>query len=310
MPKTRLIATSVATLSCALGVGYFMQHTGVPETTGRMAASVMLLPQPAVIAEPLDLSQIILTSAPADLAPMDVAEEPMVAKPQPLAQPADCTVSVAASTVEPASVALDIAAPCNRNDRITVHHSGMMFTLATDTTGAVSVTVPALNSDAIFIVETPTGGAVASAEVPSLSDYDRVALQWTGETGLQIHAREYEADYGSGRHVWTGHAVSDGPVGGSVVRLGDPDTLNPRLAEVYTFPASRAVESGTVALTVEAEVTEANCGRDIAAQSITPRGAESAPRTRDLVLSVPDCDAKGDFLVLNNLLDDLKIAAN
>ncbi len=30
--------------------------------------------------------------------------------------------------------------------------------------------------------------------------------------------------------------------------------------------------------------------------------------TRDLILSVPDCDAVGDFLVLNNLVDDLKIA--
>ncbi|MEC7300809.1 MAG: phosphate acyltransferase, partial [Pseudomonadota bacterium] len=42
----------------------------------------------------------------------------------------------------------------------------------------------------------------------------------------------------------------------------------------------------------------------IVSQSITPRGAGKAPRTRDLVLSVPDCSAKGDFLVLNNLLDD------
>ena len=82
------------------------------------------------------------------------------------------------------------------------------------------------------------------------------------------------------------------------------------MAEVYTFPTSRASDAGTVALTVESEVTDANCGRDIAAQSIAPRGAGKPPRTRDLVLSVPDCGAKGDFLVLNNLLDDLKIAAN
>ena len=99
-----------------------------------------------------------------------------------------------------------------------------------------------------------------------------------------------------------------GEEGGQVARLGDPTLANANLAEIYTFPKSRSKQGGTIALTVEAEVTEKNCGRDIAAQSIELRDAD-LPRTQDLVLSVPECSSVGDFLVLNNLIDDLKIAA-
>ena len=39
-------------------------------------------------------------------------------------------------------------------------------------------------------------------------------------------------------------------------------------------------------------------------------GTNSRLRTQDLTLAMPDCQATGDFLVLNNLLENLKIAAN
>jgi hypothetical protein len=55
-------------------------------------------------------------------------------------------------------------------------------------------------------------------------------------------------------------------------------------------------------------VTDRNCGRDISAQSLEMR-ASGGLRTRELELSIPNCTALGDFLVLNNLMDDLKIAA-
>lgn len=64
-----------------------------------------------------------------------------------------------------------------------------------------------------------------------------------------------------------------------------------------------------MALSIEAEVTAGNCGQDISAQAIELR-RDGTLRTRELSLAVPDCDGVGDFLVLNNLLDDLKIAAN
>ena len=88
-------------------------------------------------------------------------------------------------------------------------------------------------------------------------------------------------------------------------RLGDGGTLAPQLAEI-NFPRA-AQRQGTIALSVEAEVSELNCGRDVSAQ-VLKLGPEYVLQTSDLLLSVPDCDAVGDFLVLNNLVDDLKVA--
>jgi hypothetical protein len=56
-------------------------------------------------------------------------------------------------------------------------------------------------------------------------------------------------------------------------------------------------------------VTKINCGRDIQAQSLEMRDAGQL-KSQNLSLSVPGCDAVGDFLVLNNLLEDLKVARN
>ena len=38
--------------------------------------------------------------------------------------------------------------------------------------------------------------------------------------------------------------------------------------------------------------------------------ADGAMKTQDLTLAVPGCDAVGSFLVLNNLVTDLKVASN
>jgi hypothetical protein len=80
------------------------------------------------------------------------------------------------------------------------------------------------------------------------------------------------------------------------------------MAEVYSFPRAASSRNGQVTLSVETEVTAENCGRDVSAQSLELRNGDTL-RTRDMVLSVPNCSAIGDFLVLNNLVEDLKIAA-
>ena len=48
--------------------------------------------------------------------------------------------------------------------------------------------------------ETSTAGAT----VPDAAEISRAVLQWKGETGLQIHALEFGADYGGLGHVWYG----------------------------------------------------------------------------------------------------------
>jgi hypothetical protein len=195
-----------------------------------------------------------------------------------------------------------------------VHHQGLMFSVTTDGNGDLDVMIPALSETAVIIFNLGDGeGAVATAEVSSLAFYDRIVLQWAGTTGFELHAREFGADYDTEGHVWRGAprdmttaALGDG---GFVIRLGEEDMIEPRLADVYTFPAATATREGRIDVTVEAEVTAMNCGKEIEAETIT-RLSNGDLATNYLTMASPDCEAIGDFLVLNNLLEDLTIARN
>lgn len=324
MSKRKVFFTAAGTVTCALAIGFIMQQASDPPRSATRSLAPVPVNQ-AALETPRDISleDITLTSANlgpdfGDMLTAAIAPEPAaleIAEPEVLAVPADpvvphlgCDIRIQARPATMASVRLTLTAPCNENERIAVHHNGLMFTEVTGHDGTLDVTIPALSEKAVFVVEFDGGtGAVAVTDVPSISQYDRVALQWNGNAGFQIHAREFGASYGEAGHVWSGQ-LEPSDQGGRMIRLGQADTFNPRLAEIYTFARGAAAQSGTVALTVEAEVTEGNCGRDIAAQSLELR-RDATLRTRDLVLSMPDCTATGDFLVLNNLVEDLKVAA-
>lgn len=329
MSQKRLIATVGGTAACAFGIGYFMQLDDARDAHRRALESgsfqqAVLEPDTGLGDLPLDLQDIVLTSAPAEKANLGLKTsglqltslgnqiQPDGHAPKAVDKLA-CEVSASATTSAQALVDLAVSAPCYANERVMIHHNGMMFTETTGDNGAVNVSIPALSKNAIFVVEFANGkGAVATTKVSSLEEYDRVVVQWAGNNEFQVHAREFGAGYGDIGHVWYGVGLGDQIAAqadsGFVIRLGDISTLFPKLAEIYTFPTGLAQKSGTVALSVETEVTSANCGRDISAQSLELRGGSSLS-TRDLVLSMPDCSAVGDFLVLNNLVDDLKIAA-
>ncbi len=301
MLNKRMMAMSGVTLAAALGIGFSMQY-GTAARDWQPTVS----PVTAEVEADLILQDITLTSTVNIEFPETEARDRLPA--MALSAPVDCAVSAQAIPAPLATVDLTFSAPCNSSERLTVHHSGLMFTAATDGDGKLSMQVPALVEHAVYIIELESGsGAVATTEVSDLDQIDRVALQWTGNSGFEIHAREFGADYGQAGHVWSG--VEDIGRASQVLRLGDAHQLAPRMVEVYSFARDSTEIDGTVALSVEAEVSAINCGRDISAQTLELRG-DRGLRTRDLVLSMPNCNAIGDFLVLNNLVEDLKIAAN
>ena len=169
--------------------------------------------------------------------------------------------------------------------------------------------MPALSRAAVFIAAFEDGkGALATAQVDDLELYDRFVVQWRGDAQSlrELHALEYGADFGLPGHVWSRAGQDEAE--GAVMRLGG-DAPGPALrAEIYTFPTAGATREGTVALRLEAEVTEGNCGRDLEAQGISTNGEGAGLHVRDLLLPMPDCAALGEYLVLKNLFNDLKIA--
>jgi len=344
MTSAKRIITILGTLFCALATGFFMHHfmqsPGAEPGEAVQVASVGNVQDVIPLAEqavatpeliddiPLEAIELtagvpvppsaaphpeLLPDTPIILAALD--DQPITELP--LEEPApsfSCEISLSAQPSAAAMVNLAVTAPCLANERFTVHHNGMMFAMATGDDGQAAFSVPALNSAAVFIVTFASGdSAVATAEVGTMEYYDRAVVQWSGSEGLQVHALEYGADYQDDGHVWAGAAHDMARAargeGGFVIRLGEADLFNPQLAEVYTFPSGTALEEGQVNLTLEAEVTKANCGKDIEAQSLQKSG-NNQMQARELLLAMPDCDAVGDFLVLINAFDDLNIARN
>lgn len=314
MARIRRYLTAGGTLACALGIAYFMQSSA-----GDSRATAQ-----APLAPPAEITRVELTSAPAlpAVPPAATATLPtapvirVVARDLPLPEtfPAEesvpgftCEAVMKAAVLDDAMVRLDIEAPCRPDARYTLHHAGMMASALLDGAGHGRVTVPALAEAAVFIVSFEDGtGAVATAQVPDLSAQERFVVQWNGDAeSLHLHALENGADFGEPGHVWSGAEAPQGE--GTLVRLGDGVPAPAFRAEIYSFPRGGAAQGSDVTLRLEAEVTLANCGRDLEAQSLAI-GATGAPVLRDVILPMPDCAAQGEFLVLKNLFDDLMIA--
>jgi len=339
--ERKSLITAGGTLLCALGIGYFMQAGSQPpqgaapapavSTAGMMGGGNSAIPATEVHqpeAPEVALSQVTLTSAAPtkpvmpDLARLptpplvEVAleQEPEAGNRTDQAQPQlACDHQMTATPEAAAMVRLTLSAPCMVNERFTLHHNGMMLSHVTDEAGMGELVVPALAESAVFIAAFANGeGAVATADVEALAFYDRAVIQWQGAAGMQLHAFEFGADYSGDGHVWAGDArdlsAASAGTGGFITRHGDSELDEALVAEVYTFPTGTIQRSGQVVLSVEAEVTRANCGRDVEAQSLQ-KTVDGRLKTQSLVLAMPDCDAVGDFLLLKNLLNDLKVAA-
>ena len=321
--QTREIVTAVGTLACAVGIGFIMQGGDAAKQRYGAANGT----PSSVIQETkvfLEVEDIKLTSAQSD-SPVATApngenvwlaaagnsalETPM---PETAMPSATCNITAQGFAVKAAMIELTLKAPCFPNERVTVHHRGMMFTQTTAMDGTLKTTVPALDENALVIFAFSNGdGAVTQVQVPELRQYSRTAIQWKGDAGFEMHAREFGADYGQAGHVWKDAARDSNAVDNAVgfmTRLGNPDVAESLMAEVYSFPKGMSEQSGVVDLSVEAEVTALNCGMEIEAQSLEV--SEGDVKSSDLTLSVPECDAKGSFLVLNNLVEDLKVASN
>ncbi len=318
MIKAGRFAIAIGTLTCAFGIGYVMQSMAepTPETAAETRLTLTDVQHTAAIPVPPEGAPQPAGLPPEPVKLTAVAVEPMRGSlPSEEPSPAfGCDLDMSAEPAPAAMVRLDLSAPCMVRQRFTLHHNGMMFSAVTDEAGQSRVIVPALSEQAIFIASFANGdGAMANTQVSGLDAYDRVVVQWIGQSGLELHAREFGAGYGESGHVWSGAPRSTSAAtkaeGGFLVRLGARDLELARKADVYTFPSGTVSRAGDVALSIEAEVTKDNCGRDVEAQSIQlPAGGR--PVAQDLTLAIPDCAAVGDFLVLKNMLDDLKIARN
>ena len=329
MAKIKQIGMALGTFGVALGIGFVMQNGDAlasrfgTETAPTEPAPFTQAPN-VVMAEP-DVSAAVLLpeaakvptqqDAPVQLADLDPETALGVGVDSDVTAPAkvDCVPEMVATASAAATISLSLAAPCYASTAFTIHHQGMMFTAMTDDAGNADLTLPALAEVSVVIAAFDDGnGAVATSAVPDFASYDRAVLQWQGDTSVMLSAYENGANFGDADHIFAGNPGDmdrlNAAEGGYLVRLGDEAAGNGLMAEVYTFPSGMMASGPDVMLIAEAEITANNCGHELNAQSIqiSPTGETSA---LDLRMVMPECDAVGDFLILQNMFEDLTIAS-
>jgi hypothetical protein len=221
-----------------------------------------------------------------------------------------CTVTVSATALPAAMVALDVMAPCQANAPVTIVHSGLQIMAETDALGLLTLDIPAFETPAFFSVTfADTVEETALVGLPDLRDYDRIGLNWAGDMSLELHAMEFGASFGEPGHIWQETPASaEAAVAGEGGFLTVIDT-GETYAQIYTLPRATLRAGDSVRLSIDAPVTEANCTQTVVARTL--RAAQGGPvDVRELSFTVPACDAVGDVLVLQNLLDDLRLASN
>ncbi|RME15147.1 MAG: hypothetical protein D6801_07920, partial [Alphaproteobacteria bacterium] len=123
-----------------------------------------------------------------------------------------------------------------------------------------------------------------------------------------LHAYEAGAGDDDAGHVWADNpALPEDAIagaGGFLTVLGS--TADGYAADVYTFPLDRDVP---VEISLEAQIMENTCGGVIRG-TILRNSPIGEPEAVPLAMAAPGCDAVGDYLVLKNLPQNLKIAQN
>lgn len=339
MDVKRKAARGIAVLAVALAAGHLVQNMG-DKSAAKPAASAQLAKKPdrvEIVAAGPETTKPVAPAKPAEAAPLPAAPlaatiaptlpaapevkvevrkaaEPVIAPQEPAAKPVEitdtaCDVSLDLMGEANAMIGITLIAPCNPNERVVLRQGGLAVTGQTTANGSLFTGLPAMESQAV--VEVSFGdGTKASAEiaVPELAALRRFGVQWQADDAFQVHAFEGGANYGDAGHISAADPHRPGPgleaKGGFLNLLGDATTQNPLLAEVYTFPADPAQKPEVI---VEAAVTDKTCGRELIAETLTSTGGSVF--VTDLALSMPDCDAVGDYLVLKNLVLDLNMAA-
>lgn len=328
MDRKRSLATGVIILSLAFGAGHLVQgkaSAGTPLASAKATpaddpkpelavATPETLPKPE-LAELQPVAPVTLIPEPADK-PAEVT--PVNTDPMPEPEPTaavvaavekdfECPVHLDLVPQDGAMIGLTLVAPCHADERITISHAGLTVTGRTTSTGSLFSAIPAMDVDGeVTITFADNTDQSAVMPMPELADMRRVAVQWMGDDRFALNVFKDGADYGQTGHLTAQPmAMLDGLMepGSTVIGLGDETVPLPLLAEVYTLPS----DATPVELTLEAEVTEKTCARELLGEMLESRNG--AVTVQELTLAMPECDALGDFIVLNNLLPDLTLAA-
>lgn len=319
MDRKRSLASVFAIVAVAVAAGHFVQSQATADAAGVADSAQTPAPQFNTI------EQVIPVAATAADLPPVVQKPALPVVPVAVTQTATQTATQAATETPPdlltedcpihldlvpqdgAMLGITLVAPCHADERLTLSHAGLMVTAQTTATGSLFTSLPALDmAGKVTVTFADKTTEDAMMPMPELQDLQRFVVQWSADDRFSLNAFREGATYGEPGHLTAQPlAMLDGITepGAAVVALGDPTVPLPLLAEVYTLPTE-----GKATLTVEAQVTAQTCGRELLGEMLDSRGGKVS--VQDLSFAMPDCDALGDFIVLNNPRSDLTLASS
>lgn len=322
MDRKRSIAYGTIILGLALGSGQWLggDEPSAPQPSAETVPDAPRSTQSARVEDmraPPEFRQTANAApsplAPAQISPAQISQVvPVAALADP---PAEADLTGSAAPTDACTPALDLIAepdamigvtlvsPCHPDARVVLSHGGLTITARATATGSVFTSLPALDIAGEVSALFPDGTRqTAALTMPELADLRRFAVQWQADDTLALTAFADDADAAPVAQVTLETLPAGDSVTGKVVTLGDGSVSLPMLAQVYTYPAD-----ARPALTVEAQVTAATCGRELLGETLNSTGGRV--EVRDLTLPMPGCDAMGEFLVLNIPAPDLTLAA-
>lgn len=310
MDRKRQIAMVAATFFLAAATGQYMQtmtpRPAVPPAVPSLVAAPLPAPRPDVVppAVPGDVATTTIAHTPAlpTLAPHAVASLPAAVT---------CGAHLSLSPRPGAMLALRLDAPCHAAERVVILSDGLSFTELTTRAGHLALSLPAMRDPATVTVRFMGGDTVtAGANVPALSAFRRMAVQWMAPDAFRIDALEHGASFGDPGDISAGnpgHPVSAKLAkGGFLTVLGNTSVPLPLQAQVYSVPRRLARHALVL---VEAPVTPETCGRALIAQTLT---AGTRPVVQDVRLAMPGCAPANDgqFVALTGLSTATAMASN
>lgn len=221
-----------------------------------------------------------------------------VAATTPVSGTDHCQPRMELTAAPGAMILMSLSAPCNRNERIIVRHSGLSFTTRTEPSGGARILLPALKTEAMVAVYMADAHLVlGKVAVPDAASYARYAVTWEWPAEVELRATD-------GDKVLVGTAASFGGETQRVISLGTSDVQAPVKAHVYS---AFGPDLGSVNLTGELRITPASCGRTLRLETVY--SADGQVSVQEQEVAVPLCGTAGDILLLKNLGADPKLAA-
>ncbi len=312
-PLVRGVGRGMAIIAIALAAGHLVQtlaqrhETACRQSAAKAPVNVVQLVASTDLQEPQAVSLVASTHSQITQATDTAPALPTAADPLPeVVDAVECAPRMHLALTAGAMVAVTLSAPCDGTARVVLRHAGLAVTQHLRPDGSLAVRVPAMEGPARFEVNFADGRRVmASLDVPELSHMKRFAVQWLGISGFVVHGVENGAQFGQAGDVSPSQPgmIPQSVGGGWLSLLGDAGVEGPLLAQVYTYPTD-----GTAAeIVVEAPVTAQSCGKEMLGQTLNSAAGTSL--ITELTVAMPDCSAVGEFLVLKNLAQDMKVAS-